>query len=127
MFHHVRVRRILKIKIICQSEGKLILLSLFFIVIFYVSFYFANLWNIHLHFQMFPQQEEDPFAFFVENNIKHRSCRDLIEFIDGVSPWFISYFIHAIINNVNKCSSYLWDFVIFSQITIRFISVHIIN
>ncbi|KAL0133420.1 hypothetical protein PUN28_000866 [Cardiocondyla obscurior] len=32
-----------------------------------------------------PQPEEiDPFAFFVENNIKHRSCRDLIEFIDDV-------------------------------------------
>ncbi|KYN27801.1 PREDICTED: uncharacterized protein LOC108770939 [Trachymyrmex cornetzi] len=33
---------------------------------------------------MSSQQEEDPFAFFVENNIKHRSCRDLIEFIDGI-------------------------------------------
>ncbi|XP_011707435.1 PREDICTED: uncharacterized protein LOC105462499 [Wasmannia auropunctata] len=32
-----------------------------------------------------PQPEDtDPFAFFVENNIKHRSCRDLIEFIDDV-------------------------------------------
>ncbi|KYN37651.1 hypothetical protein ALC56_07850 [Trachymyrmex septentrionalis] len=33
---------------------------------------------------MSSQQEEDSFAFFVKNNIKHRSCRDLIEFIDGI-------------------------------------------
>lgn len=26
----------------------------------------------------------DPFAFFIENNIKHRSCRQLIEFIDEI-------------------------------------------
>ncbi|XP_018392203.1 PREDICTED: uncharacterized protein LOC108771421 [Cyphomyrmex costatus] len=31
-----------------------------------------------------PQPEEDAFAVFVESNIKHRSCRDLIEFIDGI-------------------------------------------
>ncbi|XP_011869724.1 PREDICTED: uncharacterized protein LOC105563057 isoform X2 [Vollenhovia emeryi] len=32
-----------------------------------------------------PQSEEtDPLAIFIENNIKHRSCRDLIEFIDDV-------------------------------------------
>ncbi|XP_011171950.1 uncharacterized protein LOC105204549 isoform X2 [Solenopsis invicta] len=32
-----------------------------------------------------PQPEEmDAFGFFIENNIKHRSCRNLIEFIDDV-------------------------------------------
>ncbi|XP_011268475.1 uncharacterized protein LOC105258717 [Camponotus floridanus] len=28
--------------------------------------------------------ETDSFALFIENNIKHRSCRDLIEFLDDV-------------------------------------------
>ncbi|RLU16597.1 hypothetical protein DMN91_010665 [Ooceraea biroi] len=28
--------------------------------------------------------EVDPFALFVENNIKHRSCRDLLNFLDYV-------------------------------------------
>ncbi|XP_071574892.1 arylalkylamine N-acetyltransferase 1 isoform X2 [Temnothorax nylanderi] len=32
-----------------------------------------------------PQPEEtDPLALFIESNIKHRSCRDLIEFIDDI-------------------------------------------
>ncbi|CAL1678997.1 unnamed protein product [Lasius platythorax] len=29
-------------------------------------------------------EETDSFALFIENNIKHRSCRDLIEFLDDV-------------------------------------------
>ncbi|XP_036148594.1 uncharacterized protein LOC105834432 isoform X2 [Monomorium pharaonis] len=36
-----------------------------------------------LHIPSQPE-ETDPFGFFIENNIKHRSCRDLIEFIDEI-------------------------------------------
>jgi len=34
--------------------------------------------------------ETDSFALFVENNVKHRSCRDLFHFLDHVSLSFVS-------------------------------------
>lgn len=48
---------------------------------------------MYLYFQVPPKPEEtDSFALFTENNIKHRSCRDLIEFLDDVSLLLKSFY-----------------------------------
>ncbi|TGZ37043.1 Uncharacterized protein DBV15_02922 [Temnothorax longispinosus] len=46
---------------------------------------YIYLYYIHILRHVPPQPEEtDPLGLFIESNIKHRSCRDLIEFIDDI-------------------------------------------
>lgn len=46
----------------------------------------VTLYTILCFFQTPPKPgETDPFEVFVENNMKHRPCRDLIDFLGDVS------------------------------------------
>lgn len=57
-------------------------------IIKFIRFFVLLFINVRVcvNFQTAPEPGvPDPFASFAENNIKHRSCRDLIDFLNDVS------------------------------------------